>query len=243
MVVTGTESGLFAATVMTTGAAAFAAATLGFYAHDAVERLLKKPDLVNANVERQLSEIKQTMQQRREEETSAHNAMRMSLDQANTRLQYLDNALERVQQQSPPAQARNNSSRARADSENSYDADDLDFRRNPANNNWRDAPLNIPRGSALGEERAPSSFDPDTSFSPPLPPAAAPRPQQQHAAAPPATALLSPQQKPPGVNAANYDDDTGSSSEASSLNPESDSDYADARETPDVRAAQAKKMQ
>ncbi len=48
--VTGSESGLFVAKLTGAAAAAIAAATVGFYTHEAVERLLLKPD-ANARVE------------------------------------------------------------------------------------------------------------------------------------------------------------------------------------------------
>jgi hypothetical protein len=97
MVVTGSESGLFVATV-TTGAAAMAAATMGFYTHEAVARLLLlvRPDnhnnAGNARVEGRLSKM----------EPSVPNRMSVSLDVTNTKLGYLDKALKRALLLPPP---------------------------------------------------------------------------------------------------------------------------------------------
>ncbi len=61
--VTGSVSGLFVATLPGAAAAAMAAATVGFYTHEAVERLLLKLDAANARVEGRLSKMEQLMQQ------------------------------------------------------------------------------------------------------------------------------------------------------------------------------------
>ncbi len=71
--VTGSESGLFVATL--TGAAAMAAATVGFYTHEAVERLLLRPEAGNARVEGRLSKMEESMQQQQERETYVLNRM------------------------------------------------------------------------------------------------------------------------------------------------------------------------
>ena len=95
--VTGSESGLFAATL--TGAAAMAAATMGFYTHDAVVRLLLRSsdnNAGNARVEGRLSKMEQSMQQQQERETSVLNRINVSLDVTNAKLGYLDKALERA---------------------------------------------------------------------------------------------------------------------------------------------------
>jgi hypothetical protein len=98
--VTGSESGLFAATL--TGAAAMAAATMGFYTHDAVARLLLRPDAGNARVEGRLSKMEQSMQQQQEWETSVLNRMNVSLDVTNAKLGYLGKALKRALLLPPP---------------------------------------------------------------------------------------------------------------------------------------------
>ena len=94
------ENGLFVATVMTTGAvAAMAAASFGFYTHDAVARLLLRSadnNAVNARVEDKLSKMEQSMQQQQERETSVLNQMSMMMDMTNAKLVHLDKALERV---------------------------------------------------------------------------------------------------------------------------------------------------
>ncbi len=93
-IVTGSESGLFVATL--TGAAAMAAATMGFYTHEAVERLLLRQDAGNARVEGRLSKMEQSMQQQQERETNVLNRMNVSLDVTNTKLGYLDKAMKRA---------------------------------------------------------------------------------------------------------------------------------------------------
>jgi hypothetical protein len=106
MVVTGSaESRLFVATVTTGAMAAMAAATMGFYTHEAVARLLLlSPDnnAGNARVEGRLSKMEQSMQQQQERETSVLNRMSVSLDVTNAKLGYLDKALERALLRLPP---------------------------------------------------------------------------------------------------------------------------------------------
>ncbi len=68
MITRGSESKnrLFAATVTTGAMAAMAAASFGFYTHDAVARLLLRSadnNAVNARVEDKLSKMEQSMQQ------------------------------------------------------------------------------------------------------------------------------------------------------------------------------------
>jgi hypothetical protein len=106
MVMQGSESGLFVATV-TTGAAAMAAATMGFYTHEAVARLLLLvgPDnnnAGNARVEGRLSKMEQSMQQQQERETSMLNRIIVSLDVTNAKLGHLDKALDRALLRLPP---------------------------------------------------------------------------------------------------------------------------------------------
>ncbi len=90
------ENGLFVATVMTTGAvAAMAAASFGFYTHDAVARLLLRSvdnNDGNARVEDKLSKMEQSMQQQQERETSVLNQMSMMMDMTNTKLGHLAGA-------------------------------------------------------------------------------------------------------------------------------------------------------
>jgi hypothetical protein len=81
-----------------------AAATVRFYTHEAVEQLLLKPDAANARVEGRLSKMEQLMQQQQEKETYVLNRMNVALDLANTKLEYLDKALERARLP-PPARA------------------------------------------------------------------------------------------------------------------------------------------
>jgi hypothetical protein len=93
--VTGSESGLFVATL--TGAAAMAAATMGFYTHEAVALLLLRQDNAgNARVEGRLSKMEQSMQHQQERETSVLNRMNVSLDVTNAKLGYLDKAMKRA---------------------------------------------------------------------------------------------------------------------------------------------------
>jgi hypothetical protein len=49
---------------------------MGFYTHEAVERLLLRPDAENARVEGRLSTMEQSMQQQPERETYAQNRMK-----------------------------------------------------------------------------------------------------------------------------------------------------------------------
>ncbi len=144
-----------------TGAAALAAATVGFYTHDAVERLLTKSERQSARLEGRLSEMERAMQHQQEKETFAHNRMNVSLDIANARLDHFSNALERAQQPSPahaPARAP------------------------PASRGYwdRNARMNVPRDSPA---TAAAAAPPPQAAAP----AAAPPSQ---AAAPPAEALL-----------------------------------------------------
>jgi hypothetical protein len=76
--VTGSESELFVA--MLTGAAVMAAATVGFYTHEAVKRLLLRQDAGNARVEGRLSKMEQLMQQQQEKERYVLNRMNVALD-------------------------------------------------------------------------------------------------------------------------------------------------------------------
>jgi hypothetical protein len=78
-----------------------AAATVGFYTHEAVELLLLKQDAANARVEGRLSKMEQLMQQQQERETYVLNRMNVALDLTNTKLEYLDKALE-LARLSPP---------------------------------------------------------------------------------------------------------------------------------------------
>jgi hypothetical protein len=48
-------------------------ATIGFYTHEAVERLLLRPDAGNARVEGRLSKMEQSMQQQQEREAYVQN--------------------------------------------------------------------------------------------------------------------------------------------------------------------------
>ncbi len=107
MVTTGSESenGLFAATVTTGAMAAVAAASFGFYTHDAVARILVRSsdnNAGNARVEGRLSNMEQSMQQQQERETSVLNQMSASLDMTNAKLGHLDKALERALLLLPP---------------------------------------------------------------------------------------------------------------------------------------------
>ena len=91
------ENGLFAATVTTGAMAAVAAASFGFYTHEAVARLLLRSadnNAVNARVEDKLSKMEQSMQQQHRRETSVLNQMSMMMDMTNTKLGHLDKALE-----------------------------------------------------------------------------------------------------------------------------------------------------
>ena len=93
------ENGLFAATVTTGAVAAVAAASFGFYTHEAVARLLLRSgdnNAVNARVEDKLSKMEQSMQQQQERETSVLNQMSMTMDMTNTKLGHLDKAPERA---------------------------------------------------------------------------------------------------------------------------------------------------
>ncbi len=142
--VTGSESGLVAATL--TGAAAMAAATVGFYTHAAAERLLHAPDAVNACVEGRLSALTQAMQQQKEEEMYAHNEMRSSLNMANEKLVHLNKALERAQQP-PSGRAQPRCGSTRTDLEKSWDPDTLRVFDEGCDNLWRqrrDTPMHIP---------------------------------------------------------------------------------------------------
>ncbi len=90
MAVTGSESenGLFLATVTTGKMAAVAAASFGFYMHDAVARLLLRSsdnNAGNARVEGRLSKMEQSMQQQQQRETSVLNQMSVSLDRRDQR--------------------------------------------------------------------------------------------------------------------------------------------------------------
>jgi hypothetical protein len=104
---TGSESknGLFAATVTTGAMAAVAAASFGFYTHDAVALLLVRSsdnNAGNARVEGRLSKMEQSMQQQQQRETSVLNQMSVSLDMTNAKLGHLDKALERARLLLPP---------------------------------------------------------------------------------------------------------------------------------------------
>ena len=90
------ENGLFAATVTTGAVAAVAAASFGFYTHDAVARLLLRSadnSAVNARVEDKLSKMEQSMQQQHRRDTSLLHEMSVALDMTNARLVHLDKAL------------------------------------------------------------------------------------------------------------------------------------------------------
>jgi hypothetical protein len=85
--------------------AAMAAATMGFYTHEAVARLLLlSPDnnAGNARVEGRLSKMEQSMQQQQERETSVLNRMSVSLDVTIAKLGHLDKALKRALLLPPP---------------------------------------------------------------------------------------------------------------------------------------------
>ena len=92
------ENGLFAATVTTGAVAAVAAASFGFYTHEAVARLLLRSadnNAVNARVEDKLSKMERSMQQQHHRDTSVLQDMSFALDKTNTRLEHLDKALAR----------------------------------------------------------------------------------------------------------------------------------------------------
>ena len=92
------ENGLFAATVTTGAVAAVAAASFGFYTHEAVARLLLRSadnNAVNARVEDTLSKMERSMQQQHHRDTSLLHGMSMVLDMTNARLVHLDKALAR----------------------------------------------------------------------------------------------------------------------------------------------------
>ena len=93
------ENGLFAATVTTGAVAAVAAASFGFYTHEAVARLLLRSgdnNAVNARVEDKLSKMEQSMQQQHQRDTSVLNQMSVALDMTNTKLGHLDKALSLI---------------------------------------------------------------------------------------------------------------------------------------------------
>jgi hypothetical protein len=90
------ENGLFAATVTTGAVAAVAAASFGFYTHEAVARLLLRSgdnNAVNARVEDKLSKMERSMQQQHQKDTSMLQDMSFVLNQTSTRLEHLDRAL------------------------------------------------------------------------------------------------------------------------------------------------------
>jgi len=90
------ENGLFAATVTTGAVAAVAAASFGFYTHEAVARLLLRSadnNAVNARVEDTLSKMERSMQQQHHRDTSVLQDMSFALNQTSTRLEHLDRAL------------------------------------------------------------------------------------------------------------------------------------------------------
>jgi hypothetical protein len=90
------ENGLFAATVTTGAVAAVAAASFGFYTHEAVARLLLRSadnNAVNARVEDKLSKMERSMQQQHQKDTSVLQDMSFALNQTSTRLEHLDRAL------------------------------------------------------------------------------------------------------------------------------------------------------
>lgn len=90
------ENGLFAATVTTGAVAAVAAASFGFYTHEAVARLLLRSadnNAVNARVEDKLSKMERSMQQQHQKDTSMLQDMSFALNQTSTRLEHLDRAL------------------------------------------------------------------------------------------------------------------------------------------------------
>jgi hypothetical protein len=92
------ENGLFAATVTTGAVAAVAAASFGFYTHEAVARLLLRSgdnNAVNARVEDKLSKMERSMQQQHQKDTSMLQDMSFALNQTSTRLEHLDRALAR----------------------------------------------------------------------------------------------------------------------------------------------------
>ncbi len=92
------ENGLFAATVTTGAVAAVAAASFGFYTHEAVARLLLRSadnNAVNARVEDKLSKMERSMQLQHHRDTSVLQDMSFALDKTNTRLEHLDKALAR----------------------------------------------------------------------------------------------------------------------------------------------------
>ncbi len=90
------ENGLFAATVTTGAVAAVAAASFGFYTHEAVARLLLRSadnNAVNARVEDKLSKMERSMQLQHHRDTSLLDEMSMVLGMTNARVVHLDNAL------------------------------------------------------------------------------------------------------------------------------------------------------
>ena len=90
------ENGLFAATVTTGAVAAVAAASFGFYTHEAVARLLLRGadnNAVNARVEDTLSKMERSMQLQHQKDTSMLQDMSFALNQTSTRLEHLDRAL------------------------------------------------------------------------------------------------------------------------------------------------------
>ena len=92
------ENGLFAATVTTGAVAAVAAASFGFYTHEAVARLLLRSadnNAVNARVEDKLSKMERSMQLQHQRDTSVLQDMGFALNQTSTRLEHLDRALAR----------------------------------------------------------------------------------------------------------------------------------------------------
>lgn len=90
------ENGLFAATVTTGAVAAVAAASFGFYTHEAVARLLLRSadnNAVNARVEDKLSKMERSMQLQHHRDTSMLDEMSMVLNMTNARVVRLDKAL------------------------------------------------------------------------------------------------------------------------------------------------------
>jgi hypothetical protein len=78
--------------------AAMAAASFGFYTHDAVALLLLRSadnNDVNARVEGKLSKMEQSMQQQHQRDTSLLHQMSVALDMTNAKLVHLDKALAR----------------------------------------------------------------------------------------------------------------------------------------------------
>ncbi len=90
------ENGLFVATVTTGAVAAVAAASFGFYTHNAVARLLLRSvdnNDENARVEDKLSKMEQSMRQQHHRDTSLLHEMSFALDKTNAKLVHLDKAL------------------------------------------------------------------------------------------------------------------------------------------------------